>query len=232
MKYIFISDIHGKPRPLRRAFDMMEQLAFDKVVCLGDIVGYGDEPNECIRLIRRNADIVLAGNHEFAVCQKRSWLTSNQRAIEGFLRTQILLSQSELNYLNELPLTHEVDDMLFVHSTPLEPQNFRYPVLTPGGRPASEPFQAVQDIFRAIDNRLVFVGHSHRPGVFLEEEPGEFVSVADDNGVVDLMGRRALVDVGSVGIPRGNSPATFVEYDTDLDEVTYHVIPLDEEDYH
>ena len=154
MKYIFISDIHGKPGPLHRAFEMMESLAFDKVVCLGDIVGYGDEPNECIRLIRRNADIVLAGNHEYAVCQKRSWLTSNQRAIEGFLRTQILLSQSELNYLNELPLTHEADDLLFVHSTPLEPHQFRYPVLTPGGMPATEPFQAVQDIFRAIDSRV------------------------------------------------------------------------------
>jgi predicted phosphodiesterase len=194
MRFAIISDIHSNLEALTRAFELIDQESIHDVICLGDIVGYGANPNECVSLVRSRCRIALRGNHDSAAI--------NLSVAESFTRNARIaaewtgreLSDSSREYLEGLPYTHRMEEILFVHSSPYEPEAWYYVL-------SEEDLEAA---FQSFTERICFIGHSHFPGIFSEEGP----VVAVDRS------QRYLVNVGSIGQPRdGNAKLSFGIFD-------------------
>jgi len=132
MKIAVISDIHSNLEALEVVLKKIEIEKADKIYCLGDIVGYGPNPNECVNLIRSVADKVVMGNHDSAVVNQTDILLFNAYAREATEWTRRIITDDNYEYLVELPLKKSVNDLLLVHSTPLIPEDWNY-ILTQYG---------------------------------------------------------------------------------------------------
>jgi diadenosine tetraphosphatase ApaH/serine/threonine PP2A family protein phosphatase len=198
----FISDIHANLAALRAVLDDIDRLGTVKAVyCLGDVVGYGPQPLECLDLVASRCKTILLGNHEHALLfGAYGFHIGAARAID-WTRAQIetqpearRIAIQEL--LQHLPLRHELGDALLVHGSPRDPV-MEYVLesdLWEGADPAK-----MDGIFAGF-RRLCFVGHTHRPGVFTEDRC--FLPAADLPDGFDVSDGRYLVNVGSVGQPR------------------------------
>ena len=181
-----LSDIHANLTALQAALRIAEARGADRLVCLGDVVGYGPRPAECIDVVRAEFDACVLGNHDLAVAtgQDLDVLPKDGRlAAEHHRRT---LDAGRLDWLAALPLAEVRHGATFVHAAPLHPE--AWPRLSGMG--------IVREQFGAFDTPICFVGHSHKPAI-----------VADALGVFRVRpGHRYLVDVGSVGQPRDHDP--------------------------
>ncbi len=196
MRFAIVSDIHSNLEALTTAFGLIDQESVDEVVCLGDIVGYGANPNECVRLVRERCHTVLRGNHDAAAVDSRNAETFTRNARIAAEWTGQQLSEENREFLRNLPYTHAQDDILFVHSSPHEPKLWYY-VLTE---------EDLEVAFQSFSEKICFIGHSHFPGIFSEDGPAKAVN----------RGSKFLVNVGSVGQPRdGNSKLSFGIFDSD-----------------
>ncbi len=196
MKYAIISDIHSNLEALTKALDLIEKQQADKIVCLGDIVGYGSDPNECINLVQHHCDIVLQGNHDAAVVDVSiaDSFTANARSAIHWTCTQV--TEGNREYLARLPLVQSDPDMFFVHASPCDPASWHY---------IFDELDALQ-AFRCFAQDLCFVGHSHIPNMY-----------SSDGISTDAMNKegRYIINVGSVGQPRDRNPQlSFGMYDT------------------
>ena len=206
MKYGIFSDIHGNYEALRKVMESMERLGVEKKICLGDVVGYGPWPNECVEVVRENADITVVGNHDIAAIGRESSETWNnynaQRAIEW---TQQVLTPQSQDFLASLPYMVSEEPALFVHASPWSPADWPY---------VSSLDDAV-DAFSFFTEKMCFIGHTHWPIVVIMEGEQSFkVSETLFHTVQD--NQRILVNVGSVGQPRDRNPlASWCLCDTD-----------------
>lgn len=216
MLYGIVSDIHSNIPALSRVLEEIESLRVDTVLCLGDIVGYAAHPAECIELTRRIAQAVVLGNHDAGACGTTPLEYFNVLAREALVWTKKTLSPRELDYLRSLPLTHEREDFLLVHASPLSPGEWRYIFMGEHAREALE----------SSSHGLVFVGHTHCPAVFSIGEGG--LKSHYPGRVLLEEARRYLVNPGSVGQPRDGDPrASFVTYDTARGEIEFRRVPYD-----
>lgn len=208
MRVAVLSDIHGNLEALEAVLSECDAQGADRVLCLGDVVGYGADPSACIKIVRSRAELTVAGNHDQAAAGLIDTHNFNDVAAEAIDWTQDRLSARETKYLATLPLTHETDGALFVHGSPHEPGAFHYIF------GASEAAEAMA----ACDDALVFVGHSHRAFVYGVSEQDE---VAWGEGAAETGEGRYLVNVGSVGQPRDGDPrAAFALWDTETGTTT------------
>ena len=217
MKYVIISDIHGNLEALEAARKEIDRIGPDKILCLGDLVGYGAAPNECVESAREIIDLCVAGNHDFGAVGRTDIAYFNMYAREAILWTAETLKQDVFDYLNGLSLTEaEGNDILIVHATPREPERWNY-IFTHE--------QALEE-FRTFAERICFVGHSHQPMIYELMDEETLIVNADH---VDVMaGRRYLVNVGSVGQPRDGDPrASICLYDTDSGEIGIRRVEYD-----
>ncbi len=197
MKIAIISDIHGNLEALNAVLSKIDSLTVQTIYCLGDIVGYGPNPNECVELIRSRNISSIAGNHDKAVTEELSIESFSQMARAGVLWTQSVITEENKNFLKNLPYSIQEHNILFVHSSPDYPEEFRY-LLSP---------EDARESFDYFSNLLCFVGHTHRPVVFCE----------DTRTLEITPEKKFIVNVGSVGQPRdGNWNACFVLLDTEL----------------
>lgn len=204
MKYGIISDIHGNLNALEATLFAIQKFKVDKLVCLGDIVGYGPQPNECVQLIQEISDIVLAGNHDHGVVGKLSLERFNRYAKAAIQWTQTTVTDESLDYLSALKLTAAVDDLFFVHASPNEPIEWHY---------IMNVFDA-EESFAALRENICFVGHSHVPVIFTSQNDF-FVNILFDYDVSIEQNKRYIINVGSVGQPRDlDARAAFAIYDT------------------
>jgi diadenosine tetraphosphatase ApaH/serine/threonine PP2A family protein phosphatase len=202
MKYALISDIHANLEALEACFRVIDAEGVDVVACLGDIVGYGASPNECIELVRERADFVVIGNHDAAVAGTTETEYFNPDARSAVLWTRDALSPENLAFLRQLPYTAEMDGTLLVHASPSAPREWLYVFNV---RDAAAEFAAFQQ-------RICFFGHTHFPGFFLQS--GGALSVKPPPRATLRDGDRALINVGSVGQPRDGDPRSgFAFYD-------------------
>ncbi len=193
MKIAVISDIHGNLEALTACLESIKEIEnLDYIAALGDIVGYGADPLECIKLVQNNADFCIKGNHDSAVIGAIDVYTFNMYARSASIWTAEQLSKNEKDYLNALPYSIEKDEFLFVHSSPGNPEKWKY------------IFRAADadKEFDNFDNYICFVGHSHLPGIYstkgkLDHKKGP---VKLDTSV------RYIINVGSVGQPRDGDP--------------------------
>jgi diadenosine tetraphosphatase ApaH/serine/threonine PP2A family protein phosphatase len=182
VRLAIISDIHSNLEALRSVLDDIDRRQADRVICLGDIVGYGAEPSACVRLVRERAAAVVLGNHDAGVLNIANRSFFNPAALEALLWTSARLGDEELRWLSTLPYRYSKDNMLFVHAAPRVPEQWEYVF---GGMEARR-------YSRYFHERLCFLGHSHVPGVYpLDPEVREYDTVS-----------RFLINVGSVGQPR------------------------------
>ena len=198
-----LSDVHGNLEALEAVLAEVDRLEVDLLYSLGDIVGYGPSPAACVEIIRRRAAVSLMGNHDAAVAGLTSLEDFNEFARSALDWSAARLDDGQIEYLGSLPYTHRAPDLLLVHASPLEPRRWHY----------IHGLADIDEQFAAFDERLCFVGHSHRPGIYAAGPDG---SHARRGAFESLRPRvRYLVNAGSVGQPRDRDPrASYVLHDT------------------
>jgi len=195
MKYAIISDIHSNLEALMKAIALIGQHQVDEVVCLGDIVGYGANPNECVDLVKKHCSIVLMGNHDAAAVRPHTAQDFNPLARRAIEWTYATLTLEHRDYLQSLPYTASKDDLLFVHASPQSPEQFNY-IFTQ---------EEADHAFQFFTEKICFIGHTHIPAIFSRS-----VRVKELNP-----NNRYIINVGSVGQPRdGNPMLSFGIFDT------------------
>ena len=163
MRYAILSDIHGNAEALHAVFDDMDRYCDERgsrisqVWCLGDVVGYGPEPEECVRLVRVWCDICIPGNHDWAAVGNIDLDGFGEAAAESARWTSERLSQEDRVFLRNLPQVTHVGDFTLAHGSPSNPI-WEY-LTTPAV--AAPNFAAFESIF-------CVVGHSHLPMIFLQ----------------------------------------------------------------
>lgn len=196
MRIAIISDIHSNLEALTKALEIIDRQSVDEIVCLGDVVGYGANPNECVELVRQRCDAVIKGNHEDAVENVSLTEFFNDDARAAVLWTRKQLTEKNFDYLLTLPLSHKADDLLFVHASPCFPAEWHY-ILDDHGASAA---------FRCFSELICFIGHTHTPEVFSTGGRGSKLAKEE----------RSIINVGSIGQPRDrNSDLSFGLFDTD-----------------
>ena len=196
MRLAIISDIHGNLEGLTKALEIIDTKEIDQIYCLGDTIGYGANPNECISLLRARGVPSVLGNHDQAVVNAAKAGTFNDFARQAVDWTARHLTADNLEYLSGLPYAIVAHDCTFVHASPDAPEEWNYILSV---------FEA-QEHFRFFSTQICWVGHSHRSGIFCEDLKTKRVE----------RGRRYIINVGSVGQPRnGDSRLSFGVFDTD-----------------
>ncbi len=208
-----ISDIHANLEAFQAVLADMESQGADEVVCLGDFVGYGPNPKECIDLAV-GFSFALRGNHEHALLTEFEGANFNARARGSIDWTREQLSplndEREQNlarwdFLDSLEMTHQEDDVLYVHGTPRDPvAEYLYP------RDIYRP-DKLRSILEMID-WLCFCGHTHVPGIWTQDMI--YLTPQEVNYRYHLVSKKTIVNVGSVGQPRdGDKRASYVLFD-------------------
>lgn len=206
MKYAILSDIHGNLEAFQAVLKDLAGADIQKRIFLGDIVGYGPDPEECIALLREKFDVIIAGNHDWAVTEKGDIENFNSVARKAIEWTSARLSPEDKKFLFELPLKKEESSLTFVHATPLNPQEWNY---------VFSGYEAIRNL-HALRHELCFVGHSHIPSVFVLSDFDELYFSSKFNEVLLDEKVRFLINVGSVGQPRdGSSLASYGILDTE-----------------
>lgn len=216
MRYAILSDIHSNLDALRAVLvDAASRV--DALICLGDVVGYGPEPEPCLELMAERAVALVAGNHEHGVAGllDLDWFNPYARAAVAW--TQERLDDAHRRYLSGLPLTAGLEGATLVHASPREPEEWEYLVSAEDGF----------DAFGGFTTRLCFVGHSHRPAVWSLGSGGPDFLPGGFDVEIDA-GRRYIVNVGSVGQPRDrDSRAAYAIWDVAARRITGRRIAYD-----
>ena len=201
MRYAIISDIHANLEAFLAVLSEIDKCGTDGILCLGDIVGYGASPNECVEIMRERQIFTLSGNHDKAACGLTEPVDFNSTARRAVLWTREKLTPESREFLRGLPEEAEYDDFMIVHGAPSDPDRY---ILSEYD--AEEEFPLLGDLI------LCFFGHTHVRVLY--SLSGEMVQVSEDERVKLLDGTRYLVNPGSVGQPRDGDPrAAFLIYD-------------------
>jgi len=213
-----ISDIHANLEALEAVVEALEKERCDTYVCLGDVVGYGAQPNECCDLIRRVASATILGNHDAAVAGRMDYSYYRAPARQALDWHARILSRENLAWLRSLPYTHQVEDVSFCHGSPAAIEDFEYIFVVDQVREFSARFHD----FRPV----TFIGHSHLCKSFsLDATSAEEVLHTRFRCEPD---RRYIITAGSVGQPRDyDSRACCAVYDTETRRFEYHRVTYD-----
>lgn len=218
MIYAIISDLHANLEALERVLDDASREGAEKVICLGDVVGYGPLPAETLDLVRQTATIVLAGNHDDAVSGRINAEDFIDLASDAVKRHREVLSADDIAWLNARPYTATLGCAAFAHGDIADPPAFNY--LNSRDEAAAN--------FAATDAQILFVGHTHVPLMHLVGPSGEVYRIEPQDFSAED-GKRYIVNVGSVGYPReadGQCQSCYVLYDTDTKSVRFRYLPF------
>jgi predicted phosphodiesterase len=200
-----VSDIHSNLEALIAVMKDIDRNRVSKIFCLGDLIGYGPNPNECIDLAKRNFEFVIKGNHDQAVGWKIPKVFKETAAKAAFwtrkrvkpkLSKNAATQNKRWNYLRKMPKTGDHGVWYMAHGTPWSNLDYVY-----------EEFEAAQVFDRDRSKfRVCFLGHTHIPGIFLQD--GNVVHYTDvEDGIRYKIGaEKAIINVGSVGQPRDGDP--------------------------
>ena len=196
--YGVLGDIHSNLSALETALAAMDEAGVDQVVSVGDVVGYGAAPAECIRLLRERGAIVVLGNHDAAVTGLLDDVHFNPYARAAVAWTRSALDRMELEWLESLPLTASTDHIEVAHGTLHRPELFNYILSLTDADPSLD----------AMQRPVCFVGHSHIPITVMRyrDTPGTAYSYDPELDLSETT--RALINVGSVGQPRDEDART------------------------
>ena len=238
MRYAILSDIHGNAVALEKVLADAQKQKVDQILCLGDVVGYGPNPNKCLELVHQHCKFVLLGNHEAGVCGRLGLDWYSETAKAGVLRDRSRVSSKDKEWMRNLPYIKVVDDpsgkFMCAHGTPAGiVEDFDY-ILS--------GFEAGMAMSSARKDgcNLLFVGHTHEACRF--ESPTIVKEDVDENGfpryysetTVDKSQTfklkddlRYVINVGSVGYPRVQRFTCYAIYDSEKHTVEHRVLDFD-----
>ncbi len=205
MRYGILGDIHANLSALEKVLSCMDKEGVDRLISVGDVVGYGAAPQECIQILRERGAVVVKGNHDAACVGEIDVRYFNPYARAAVEWTHALLTTEEHEWLRSLPMIADLEDCSVVHATLAHPERFEY-------------VQAVEDADPSLDEMktpVCFVGHTHVPVTILRlnDDLRTAYTVDAEISLDDVS--HALVNVGAVGQPRDeDSRAAYAIYDT------------------
>lgn len=218
MRYLLISDIHGNLEALEAALEVAERLQPYHLMCLGDVVGYGADPTECLDQVGNHANLMLAGNHDLAVAGVIPFDDFNPVAKQSITWTQDELSDEDKELLSNLPLQYVDGDYCFTHASPVDPMEFHY----------VRTLEDVAEVFENIGQKFCFVGHTHLPVLVRMSDSTGKMEVIREPKIHIENGFRYFVNVGSIGQPRDNNPdACMVILDEEAGTLEFLRVPYD-----
>jgi predicted phosphodiesterase len=218
MRTAILSDIHANLVSLTSLLDAVDKLDVERILCLGDIVGYNPWPNECIRIVRERSIPCVMGNHDRVAAGLEEPDYFNAMAREAILWTRRNLTDEHRDYLLKLPARLSLDDTtILVHGSPRDPDE--YILMT---RIAHENITYMQE---NLDASVCFFGHTHLPGIF---DLSDVEKPSGDTKVFLKKEDAYLINPGSVGQPRDGDPrSSFLIYDADEATVQFYHIAYD-----
>ena len=217
MRYAILADIHSNLEALKAVLAACQAEGIRGYFCLGDTIGYGANPRECLELLKDLTPHHVAGNHEWGVIGRMAMDSFNDVAQKAILWTQKQLSNQDIEFFNHLPLTGRQENFSFVHATLHKPEQFTY----------LYDISQANETFYLMKENLCFVGHTHVPRILVEfnnhliqYHPKTILEIQKDS--------KYIVNVGSVGQPRDGSPlACYCIYDPDLARVEIKRVAYD-----
>jgi predicted phosphodiesterase len=223
MRYAIISDIHSNLEALTAVIAHIERCGADRIICLGDIVGYHANPNECIELIRQREVLSVAGNHDRAAAGLKEPVDFSQAARCAILWTQGALTEGSRRFLEGLPtfgIVHQ--KFLIVHAAlhpyPNEDLRLRSPVEVVAS------MESMVEHFPGL--KICFVGHMHAAVVY-EYRNGSLSSTSPSVARLDPEARY-IINPGSVGQPRdGDNRASFAIFDSETATIQFCRVEYD-----
>jgi diadenosine tetraphosphatase ApaH/serine/threonine PP2A family protein phosphatase len=227
MKLAIISDLHSNREALEAVFAHVQAAGLSDLVCLGDVVGYGPDPEFCVDVVRGHARWCLMGNHDEALFRDASDFNPHARGAIEYTRARMQPrwyasgeKKDRWKYLKSLPLRVQEDGVLFVHGSPRDP--VREYVLSTDGILNPDKLRSIFGSFA----RIAVAGHTHQPGVHDEDLRFQGLNGADTSTFLFEPGKKYFVNVGSTGQPRdGDNRACYAVLESE--RVTWYRVPYD-----
>ena len=222
MRIALLTDLHANREALDACLAHAAEQGADKYAFTGDLVGYGGDPSPVLDTVMEHVArgaIVVKGNHDEAAANApRPGMHAEAREAIEWTRGQ--LGAEQLAFLDQLPFTHELGSMMFVHASAHEPHKWEYVT----------GLEQAERSLRASHSRMVFSGHVHAPSLYRRADDGRMGAHTPRSGVKVRIEpqHQYLVIPGSVGQPRdGNCAACYAMFDDEKRELTYFRIPYD-----
>lgn len=204
MRVAILSDVHANLEALQQVLRALEHERYDALISLGDVVGYGPLPNECVRLVADAASHVILGNHDDALLGRTDIRDFNSYARQAIRWQSTITSPETREIISTYKPFVELPDAFFVHGGPRSPLDWPYILNIYDARLH----------FRNLQKDICFIGHSHRSVVFDQKEDGAIKQAVRERIQLEE-GHRYIINVGSVGQPRdGVADASFALYDS------------------
>jgi predicted phosphodiesterase len=217
MRYGILSDIHANLEAYEAVISALKEEQLDKLIIVGDIVGYGADPKECISLTKSLSAGIVCGNHDRAAAGFMDTNWFNDYARKAVLWTQSVLSEEEKQFLREPGLIFEDENIIAVHGSLDEPQKFNYIF----------EFDEADRTFLKMGKKPCFIGHSHSPAIIMKDRIKGINAIFKEEVELEE-GRKYIINVGSVGQPRdGDNRASYAIYDVNSRKVTIKRIGYD-----
>lgn len=219
MKIGIFSDIHSNLNALKVVLEFYKENPCDEYLCLGDVVGYGPQPDECCDLVRDFAKITILGNHDAAVCGRMNYAYYYEAARNVLDYHASLLKEENMEWLKSLPYSYDHPaGFTICHGSPIQPDEFNYVFYLEQAMALLPHYDSLAPV--------TFIGHSHLTKSF-ELIPGNATDITGNTLHFDE-GKKYFVTVGSVGQPRDyDNRACCTIYDTETRTLTYHRLTYD-----
>ena len=213
----FISDIHANIEALEAVLVDIDSQGADEIFCLGDIVGYGAAPSECLELVRSRCSVTVIGNHD-QMASEKGVILALERVSAPIRYAREKLTKDQIKWLRDLPKVVEKEGLTLVHSSLHEPGEFNYVLWKEDAR---LHFQHQKTPFS-------FIGHSHSPLMAIQGQEGISLDVPGVASITLEPTVRTIINVGSVGQPRDNYPrACYGWLDSGSNAFTWRRVPYD-----
>ncbi|MFC1526723.1 metallophosphoesterase family protein [Candidatus Latescibacterota bacterium] len=207
MKLAILADIHANLEALEAVLIAAEEAGAERLVVLGDVVGYGPDPVACIYRLREAGATCVLGNHDQALVDGRRVRELNPLARDAIVGSREMVGEEELDFIRTFAFRHVESGAAFAHANPVRPEDW-------------EPLYLHHQVswcLERLDWRAGFVGHTHYPGIYCKMD-GQILPLTSSE--VAIGRHRYLINPGSVGQPRdGDWRAAFAVWDTDVDRV-------------
>jgi diadenosine tetraphosphatase ApaH/serine/threonine PP2A family protein phosphatase len=204
----FFSDVHANLEALNAVLKDFSRQNVERSFFLGDAVGYGADPNPCVKKICEATKVRLLGNHDYAALGQIETSQFNQYARLSIEWTKEVLTAESIQLLSGFTVQEETDNFHLVHATPKNPLEWEYLL----------DLDDAEENFNYFSKQVCLIGHSHKP-LIVRKHKEEHAALFPENAVVLEPDSRYIINIGSVGQPRdGNPKACYLLYDTDSRE--------------
>lgn len=220
MRLGIFSDVHANLEAMSAVLEAYKSERIDRLYCLGDVVGYGANPNECANIVREVAEVTILGNHDAAVAGRMDYSYYYEAARQALDAHASQLTPVNADWLKTLPYKHMLEEarVLLCHGSPVRIEDFEYIFAPEQARECLPILDKLGDI--------TFIGHSHLCKVFALR-PGEVNELSPEDFQLQD-GYKYIVSVGSVGQPRDyDNRASYTVYDTDTRRFEFKRIEYD-----